>query len=63
MKKIKIKRNTNGDSRVAKNAPTYIDFEEANRLHIHDVKDMMYSLAEEIKIRGERHDWTKRQEP
>ena len=63
MKKIKIKRNTNGDSRVAKNVPTYICFEEANRLHIHDVKYMMYSLAEEIRIRGERHDWTKRQEP
>lgn len=63
MKKVKIKRNTNGDSRVAKNVPTIIDFAEANLSHIHDVKVMMYSLAEEIKIRGERHDWTKRQEP
>ena len=63
MKKIKIKRNTNGDSRVAKSVPDFYEFSDANRLHRADVKDMMNALAEEIELAGGNHDWTKAVEP
>lgn len=62
-KKIKIKRNTNGDSRVAKSVPDFYEVSDANRLHREDVKDMMNALAEEIKLAGGNHDWTKAVEP
>lgn len=63
MNKIKIKRNTNGDTRVAKSVPTFYDFADANNLHIRDVREMMFELSKEIKSAGEKHDWTKVQDP
>lgn len=63
MNKIKIKRNTNGDTRVAKSVPTFYDFADANNLHIRDVREMMFELSKEIKLAGEEHDWTKVQDP
>ena len=63
MKKIKIKRNTNGDSRVAKSVPGFYEFVDANAFHLEDVKDMMDALAEEIRLVGKNHDWTKVKEP
>ena len=63
MKKIKIKRNTNGDSRVAKTTPTIKEFGDANSIHASDVVEMMRSFAEEIKNRSTEHDWTKLYEP
>ena len=63
MNKVKIKINTNGDSRVAKSVPEFYKFVDSNNLHIGDVKDMMNALAEEIKLAGKNHDWTKAREP
>ena len=63
METVKIIRNTNGDSRVAKSVPDFYKFVDANNLHKADVKDMMNALAEEIKLAGKNHDWTKGEEP
>lgn len=63
MKKIKIKRNTNGDSRSATTIPTINAFGDANNIHAMDVEKMMKSFAEEIKNRSTDHDWSKLYEP
>lgn len=63
MDKIKIKRNTNGDSRVAKKTPTFYEFSDANILHVEDVKSMMKAIADMINDTGRNHDWTKAEEP
>ena len=63
MNKVKIKRNTNGDTRVAKSVPTFYDFIDANNLHIQDVRNMMFEFSKEIKLAGEKHDWTKVRDP
>ena len=63
MKTIKIKRNTNGDSRAATTIPTINQFNNANSMHARDVEKMMKSFAEEIKNRSTDHDWTKLYEP
>lgn len=63
MSKIKIKRNTNGDTRTAVNFPSEEDFNESNWLHKSDVNRVMKELAKEIESRGQLHDWTKVVEP
>lgn len=63
MYKVKIKRNTNGDTRVAEKTPTFYEFSDANASHIEDVKNMMRAIADMIKDAGRNHDWTKTQEP
>ena len=63
MDKITIKRNTNGDTRVAEKTPTFYEFADANNLHIEDVKNMMRAIADIIKETGKNHDWTKIHEP
>lgn len=63
MKPVKIVKNTNGDSRVAKSVPDFYEFADANIYHREDVKDMMNALAEEIQLVGKNHDWTKVKEP
>ena len=63
MKYIKVKPNTNGDSRVANKVPTFEEFSAANRDHRKDVQALMESFAESLKTQGEEHDWTKVREP
>lgn len=63
MKKIKIKRNTNGDSRSATTTPTIDMFDDANRMHIKDVGKMMDLISNIIAGRGINHDWSKIMEP
>lgn len=63
MRKIKIKKNTNGDSRVAKQVPTHSEFMDANYSHRREVADMMDAFAEELSSKGRKHDWTKIDEP
>lgn len=63
MKKVKITRNTNGDTRVAKGKPSISEFEKANMSHSQDVKNLLRSFADEINARGIIHDYTKNQEP
>lgn len=63
MNRIIIKRNTNGDTRVAEKIPTFYEFSDANNLHIRDVKEMMIAIANMIKDAGKNHDWTKIKDP
>lgn len=56
---ITIKRNTNGDSRVAKECPTFYHFRNANCEHIQDVESITKNMAEFIEYRGREHDWSK----
>ena len=63
MDKVKIKRNTNGDTRVAEKTPTFYEFSDANTSHIDDVKSMMSAIAYMINDAGKNHDWTKTHEP
>lgn len=63
MKTVKIKTNKLGDTRTATRVPTIYEFENANRLHHEDVKNMMKAVALEIRDRGTIHDYTKLSEP
>ncbi len=63
MDKIKIVRNTNGDTRVAQEVPTIKAFGESNIMHHEDVKSMMANIAKDIRERGIWHDITKLEEP
>ena len=63
MDKVKIKRNTNGDTRVAEKTPTFYELSDANNLHIEDVNNMMREIADMISAAGRNHDWTKIREP
>ena len=60
---IKIKRHTEGDSRVATEVPTFEAFDRANRAHVSDVQNLVYWFAKELRGRTARHDWTKVEEP
>lgn len=61
--KIKIKRNTLGDTRTAERVPTFIEFSNSNRSHVSDVSNMMDGIAEKIRMAGVNHDWSKMREP
>lgn len=63
MERIKIKHNTLGDTRTATKVPTFYEFEDANRDHVNDVKNMMRKLADDISERGSKHDFTKMFDP
>lgn len=60
---VKIKRNTDGDSRTAERVPTFEQFYKANREHREHVDDMMSVIARLINQAGSRHDYTKVTEP
>jgi len=63
MKRIKIKKNSLGDTRTATKVPTFKEFAESNRLHTEDVANMMSEIADDIRVQGREHDRTKRFEP
>lgn len=63
IEKVIIERNTNGDSRVAKNCPTFYSFQDANDAHIKDVQNITKNMAKYITYRGEEHDWSKVLDP
>ena len=63
MNKIKIIRNTNGDTRVATKVPSIEEFDESNYKHTQDVRNMMFAFVDEIKNRSTNHDWSKLYEP
>ena len=56
---IKIKKNPNGDTRTAPKNVSFEDFQEANNMHISDVKHVMEWLSNLVKFRGVTHDYTK----
>ncbi|MBR4581050.1 MAG: hypothetical protein IKO32_07440 [Lachnospiraceae bacterium] len=60
---IKIEKHTEGDSRVAKEVPTFLDFACANDSHRYDVRQLMYRFADMLRAQGIKHDWTKADEP
>jgi hypothetical protein len=63
MKKIKIERNTLGDTRTATRIPTFYEFVDSNNSHVKDVSKMMDNIADEIRMSGRRHDYTKTNDP
>lgn len=63
MDKTTIKRNIDGDTRVATKVPTIEEFEMSNELHRLDVSKVMNEISRIIKTRGDKHDWTKVKEP
>lgn len=63
MRKIKIKRNTCGDTRTAKSVPSFGKFEKSNTLHRNDVRDMMEAFGLDVREAGVHHDFTKWVEP
>ena len=60
---IEIKKHTEGDSRVAKELPTFPDFMTANYDHKEDVMNLAQFFASELIKRSKNHDWTKIKEP
>lgn len=60
---VRIKKNTNGDSRVADHVPTINEFDVANAAHVEDVKNLVDAFCKILKIKSSDHDWTKRKEP
>ena len=57
---IIIYKNPNGDTRTAPEGITFEQFQEANDMHIEDVKEVMYELSKMVDRAGENHDCTKK---
>lgn len=57
---ITIYKNPNGDTRTAPKDVSFEEFQEANDMHIEDVKQVMYELSQMVDKRGENHDCTKK---
>lgn len=60
---LKIKRNTNGDTRVANHMPTINEFNASNESHRADVRNLMDRFCDILKDSAWNHDWTKVLEP
>lgn len=60
---VKIRKNTNGDSRVADHIPTINEFDMANAAHVEDVNNLIIAFCKILKIKTTNHDWTKRIDP
>lgn len=57
---IEIKKNPNGDTRTAPKGITFEQFQEANDMHIKDVKEVMHALSRFVDMAGRSHDFTKK---
>lgn len=57
---IKIKKNLNGDTRTAPKGVTFEQFQEANDMHINNVEEVMWEIANLVEKAGELHDCTKK---
>lgn len=57
---IEIKKNPNGDTRTAPKGITFEQFQEANDMHIDDVKVVMHALSRFVDVAGRNHDFTKK---
>ena len=60
---VQIKKHTEGDSRVAKELPTFRDFNNANDAHRQDVVNLVKEFCKQLEEKSRRHDWTKVEEP
>ena len=56
---VVIYKNGNGDSRTAPKDVKMCQFQKANAMHIGDVRAVMGILSEDIRVKGEWHDYTK----
>lgn len=61
--KLRIEKSTLGDTRTADHVPTIREFNEANDAHHRDVALLMSDAAAMLTNQGQRHDWTKINEP
>lgn len=61
--KVKVKKNTNGDTRVATHIPTVVEFDDANESHRKDVQELVERFCTLLEKSAERHDWMKVKEP
>lgn len=57
---IRIKKNPNGDTRTAPSGITFKQFQEANDMHINNVEEVMWEIANLVEKAGELHDCTKK---
>lgn len=57
---IVIRKNPNGDTRTAPKDVSFEEFQEANKMHREDVREVMWKLADMIGWAGENHDCTKK---
>lgn len=60
---VQVKKHTEGDSRVAKELPTFRAFDVANNDHQLDVHALIARFALMLKDWTKNHDWTKTEEP
>ena len=60
---IRVKKHTEGDSRVAKAVPTIEEFDKANNDHVQDVKNLADEFSDMLKRQVMDHDFTKRLDP
>lgn len=63
LEKIKVERNTAGDSRVSKGIPSRDAFDHANFSHKKDVANLVGRFCKLLEASALRHDWTKVEEP
>jgi len=61
--KVKMTRNSNGDTRHATHIPTISEFNKANGLHRCDVDRLIERFCALLKKSSEIHDWSKVEEP
>lgn len=61
--KVKMTRDSNGDTRHATHIPTISEFNKANELHRSDVKKLIERFCALLKRSSDRHDWSKIEEP
>ena len=57
---VEINKNPNGDTRTAPKGITFEQFQEANDMHIDDVRAVMWELSRMVDRVGENHDCTKK---
>ncbi|HBG5345131.1 TPA: hypothetical protein KQG29_002521 [Clostridioides difficile] len=55
-----IYKNSNGDTRTSEKDVSFKEFQEANDMHIQDVKNVMNELALKLMVAGITHDFTKK---
>lgn len=61
--KVKMTRNSNGDTRHATHVPTIAEFNKANELHRRDVEKLVERFCALLEKSSKRHDWSKVEEP
>lgn len=59
--KIIIKKSPNADSRTAQGNVSFSEFAKSTDMHISDVRNIMWKLADYMKDIGAIHDWTKKE--